>query len=176
MMNESRTLPNFPLKHRVWCAGKEAMLYVHPFLEPTRTETGKYRNTRVYLVAPVDVNAAQDDAHDDPPFIPQHDEVIETALGGYDERANPLGFYATRGANANDENVHSRLDPRGASGSPMESGVIELVYEINLGEGFVPLRDANVIEQGVARGLIELKNVPTPPHEEKHNGSCWVAE
>jgi hypothetical protein len=160
----------------VWREGETVPICVNPEIPPAEAGRGNYRTSITYLVAPVDPGAPLDPGVTDPPFIPQHDNVAAWDLGGYGRRAACLGFYVVRGPFATPETVHSRVDPKGASGQPGASGVIELAYEIDLGAGFVPLRSTDVIELGVVRGLLSLVQTPFPPGEAAHPGSCWIGK
>ncbi len=172
----ARPMPAFPMSHVVWQAGRVITILIDPTEPPAEFEIGTHKTAHVYLVAPVDVNTPQDTAADDPPFIPQHDEVLDSTLGGHDDRRAPAGFYVLRGPHATPDNVQSRVDPKGAWGTPGEPGAaLELAYAIDLGVGMTPLRSSELVEAGVERGLLSLLGVPSPPMGIPHPGSVWVA-
>lgn len=138
-----------------WISGGQRKIYGTVFTEPAAPGV-----VAVYIIGPVNADAPLDDVTLDPHYPYVHDHVTTKVPFGQRKIAtfNVVDF----GPNGNASNVHTRTVVANPDFPPIEpedgsfhvTPTREAPYEINLGSGFVPITSVEVVQAGVAAGIL----------------------
>jgi hypothetical protein len=138
-----------------WISGIQRHIYGTVFTEPASPG-----NVDVYVIGPVNAADPLDDLTLDPHYPYVHDHV--TTKVPFGQRKIARFLVVDFGVNGNASNVHTRTVVANPDFPPIEpedgsfhvTPTREAPYEIDLGQGFVPLTSVEVVQAGVAAGLL----------------------
>jgi len=143
-----------------WIEGVQRHIYGTVFTEPA--SPGK---VDVYVIGPVNADAPLDGVTLDPHYPYIHDHTTTKVPFGHRMIARFLVLEV--GPNGNSGNVHTRTVVANPDFPPIEppdgsfhvTPTREAPFEINLGQGFVPLTSVGVVQAGIAAGLIQTVEI-----------------
>jgi hypothetical protein len=143
-----------------WIAGVQRHIYGTVFTEPAAPG-----NVEVFVIGPVNAADPLDDITLDPHYPYVHDHV--TSKVPFGQRKIARFMVVEVGPNGTSSNVHTRtvqanpdipwIEP--PDGSFHITPTREAPYEIDLGQGFVPLISVETVQAGIAAGLIRTVEV-----------------
>jgi len=143
-----------------WIDGEQRLIYGTVFTEPARPD-----GVDVYVIGPVNADAPLDDLTLDPHYPYIHDHV--TSKTPFGQRTQAHFLVVQVGPNGNSGNVHTRTVVQNPDAGVIEpddgsfhiTPTREAPYEINLGQGFVPLVSVDVVKAGIAAGLLQVVEI-----------------
>jgi len=161
-LNSAQAAPRNDFDDISWIDGTQRHIYGTVFTEPA--DSGF---VIVYVAGPVNAADPLDDLTLDPHYPYVHDHVTTKVPFGHRKIARFLVLKV--GPSGNAGNVHTRtvvqnpdtgvIEPE--DGSFVITPTREAPYEINLGNGFVPLTSVGVVESGIAAGLLQTVEIAT---------------
>jgi hypothetical protein len=154
----SNGVSNHTLFEKVWVDGVTHKGYVRYFGGAPQGP-----DVDVYLVGNIDLDHPQDNELE--PGAPAiHDHVVSKTPYGHRGRCRVYVVFP--GPNAADDTVHGRITETWPGYEWYHPP-----YEIDLGDGFVPLVSNEIVLAGVAAGLLEL----SPDLAEGADALCWTS-
>jgi len=143
-----------------WIDSVQRHIYGTVFTEPASPG-----NVDVFVIGPVNAADPLDDVTLDPHYPYVHDHV--TSKVPFGQRKIARFLVVETGPNANSSNVHTRTVVANPDFPPIEppdgsfhvTPTREAPYEINLGQGFVPLVSVEVVQAGISAGLLRTVEI-----------------